>query len=131
MTDLSARNRRNKTKGSQYETDLVNFFRTKYLNTERLTKKGKDDEGDIVIKVKDLALILEAKNEKAMNLSGYMAEATSEAIRWEAARIHEPNPMSLVIGAAAVKRRSHSIAKTYIVMEADDLAALLLHLQTR
>ena len=131
MSDLSSRNKANKRKGAGFEIDIVQFLRDKFLHTERLTKTGRDDEGDAVVRVRDLAVILECKNEKAINLSGYMAEATTEARNWEAKRIHEPMPAAVVIGAAVVKRRNQPIHKSYVVMEADDFAALLLHLQVR
>ncbi len=131
MTDASSRAKANKRKGAAFEIDLEQFFREKFLNTTRLVRRGKDDEGDLLIRVHDLAVILEAKNEKAMNLAGYMAEATSEALRWEAKHVHEPTPADLVIGAAVVKRRMNPVSKSYVVMEADDFAALLLHLQKR
>ena len=131
MTDASSRAKANKRKGAAFEIDLEQFFREKFLHTTRLVRRGKDDEGDVLIRVHDLAVILEAKNEKAMNLSGYMAEATSEALRWEAKHVHEPRPAALVLGAAVVKRRMNPISKSYVVMEADDFAALLLHLQKR
>lgn len=131
MTDASSRARANKRKGAAFEIDLEQFFRDRYLHATRLVRRGKDDEGDLLIRVKDLALILEAKNEKSIDLAGYMREATEEAMRWEAKHVHEPTPAAVVIGAAAVKRRNNPISKTYIVMEADDLAALLQHLQTR
>lgn len=131
MADITARNKANKRKGADFEIDIVQYMRERFLHTERLTKAGKDDEGDAVIRVRDLAVVLECKNEKAIDLSGYMNEATLEARNWEAKRIHEPSPAALVIGAAIVKRRNQSIHKSYVVMEADDFAALLLHLQTR
>lgn len=131
MTSLSARNKANKAKGADFEISLVQFFREKFLNAERLVKTGREDEGDLVLRIKDFALVVEAKNEKAIDLSGYLREAQREALHYEAHRVHEPTQLSLVLGAAAVKRRNHGIEKTYIVMEADDVAALLLHLQTR
>lgn len=131
MTDASKRVRANKRKGAAFEIDLEGFFRGKYLNTTRLVRRGKDDEGDLLIRVHDLAVIVEAKNEKSIDLSGYMQEATSEALRWEAKHVHEPMPADLVIGAAVVKRRMNPVSKSYVVMEVDDFAALLLHLQAR
>jgi len=129
--DASSRAKSNKRKGAAFEIDLEQFFREKFLNTTRLVRRGKDDEGDLLIRVHDLAVIVEAKNEKSISLGTYMQEATSEALRWEAKHVHEPTPADLVIGVAAVKRRMNSTSKSYIVMEADDFAALLLHLQKR
>jgi hypothetical protein len=97
----------------------------------RIVRRGKDDEGDEVIRVHDLAVVIEAKNEKSIDLSGYMREATEEALRWEARHVHDPKPASLVIGAAAIKRRNHPISKSYIVIEAEDFAELLLFIQKR
>lgn len=131
MATASDKARASKRKGAQFEVDLETFFRSRYLNTNRLVRRGKDDEGDLLIRVKDLAVILEAKNEKSIDLAGYMREATEEAIRWEARHVHEPMPADLVVGAAVVKRRNSAISKSYIVMEADDFAELLLHLQKR
>lgn len=131
MTDASSKARASKRKGAQFEVDIESFFRGKYLNTNRLVRRGKDDEGDVLIRVHDLAVILEAKNEKAIDLAGYMREATEEALRWEAKHVHEPTPADLVVGAAVVKRRNNPVSKSYVVTEADDFAALLLHLQKR
>jgi hypothetical protein len=131
MSDASAKARANKRKGAAFEIDLETFFRGKFLNTTRLVRRGKDDEGDLLIRVHDLAVIVEAKNEKSISLGTYMQEATSEALRWEAKHIHEPMPADLVIGVAAVKRRMSSTSKSYVVMEAEDFAELLLHLQKR
>lgn len=129
--DASSKARAAKRKGAQFEVDLEGFLRERYLHATRLVRRGKDDEGDVLIRVHDLAVILEAKNEKAIDLAGYMKEATGEALRWESKHVHEPRPAALVIGAAAVKRRMQPVSKSYIVMEADDFAALLLHLQKR
>jgi hypothetical protein len=131
MSDASAKARANKRKGAAFEIDLETFFRGKFLNTTRLVRRGKDDEGDLLIRVHDLAVIVEAKNEKSISLGTYMQEATSEALRWEAKHIHEPMPADLVIGVAAVKRRMSSTSKSYVVMEAEDFAELLLFIQKR
>ena len=131
MSEASSRARAAKRKGAQFEVDLEAFFRDKFLHATRLVRRGKDDEGDILLRIHDLAVIVEAKNEKAIDLAGYMKEATDEAIRWEAKHVHEPRPADLVLGVAAVKRRMQPISKSYIVMEADDFAALLIHLQAR
>jgi len=131
MSELTVRSRANKRKGAQFEVDLENFFTRLLIKAVRLVKRGKDDEGDLMIRVGPIVFIVEAKNEKSINLSGYMDEATQEALRWAARHVHDPDAPGHVIGVAAVKRRNKGIHKTYIVMEADDYAALLLHLQGR
>ena len=129
--DASSKARAAKRKGAQFEVDLELYFRSVFLHATRLVRRGKDDEGDILLRVKDLAVIVEAKNEKSIDLAGYMKEATDEALRWEAKHVHEPMPADLVLGVAAVKRRMQPISKSYIVMEAEDFAQLLIHLQKR
>lgn len=125
MTDLTARSRANKRKGAQFEVDLENFFVGLLIKAVRLVKRGKDDEGDLMIRVGPVVFIVEAKNEKAINLAGYMDEATTEALRWEARHVHDPDAPEHVIGVAAVKRRNKGIHKTYIVVEADDFASIV------
>lgn len=131
MTDATARSRANKRKGATFEIDLESFFLAKLLKAVRLVRRGKNDQGDLLIQVHDLAVIVEAKNEKSIDLAGYMKEATEEALRWESAHVHDPEAPKLVVGVAAIKRRNSPLHKTYITMEADDFAAILLHLQGR
>lgn len=131
MTDASSRAKANKRKGAAFEIELEGFFAGLLLKVMRLVRRGKDDEGDLLIRVGSLAIIVEAKNEKSIDLSGYMAEATAEAMRWEQRHVHDVDAPKLVIGVAIVKRRMKSISKSYVVMEVDDFAALLLHLQKR
>lgn len=125
MTDLTARSRANKRKGAAFEIDLENFFNQALIRAIRLVKRGKDDEGDLMLRIGNIVFIIEAKNEKSINLAGYMDEATKEALNWEARHVHDPDAPEHVIGVAAVKRRNKGIHKTYIVMEADDFASIL------
>lgn len=125
MSDLTARSRANKRKGAAFEVDLENFFTSLMLKIIRLVKRGKDDEGDLMLRIGNIVFIIEAKNEKTINLAGYMDEATKEALNWEARHVHDPDAPEHVIGVAAVKRRNKGIHKTYIVMEADDFASIL------
>lgn len=129
MTDTSSRNKANKRKGAGFEIDLVQYLRDQGLDAERLTKTGRDDEGDAVIKVPDLAVVVEAKNEKTISLSRYVTEAHTEACNWVNHR--SPAVPALVLPVAVVKRRQNPISKSYVVMEADYFARLLIHLQQR
>jgi len=129
--DASSRAKANKRKGAAFEIDLEGFFARLLLKVIRLVRRGKDDEGDLLIRVGSLAIIVEAKNERTFDLSRYMAEATSEALRWEQRHVHDVDAPQLVVGVAIVKRRMKPVSKSYVVMEVDDFAALLLHLQAR
>jgi hypothetical protein len=125
MTDLTARSRANKRKGAQFEVGLENFFNQALIKATRLVKRGKDDEGDLMLRIGPTVIIVEAKNEKSINLSGYLDEATTEALNYESRHVHDPDAPETVIGVAAVKRRNKGIHKTYVVMEADDFASIL------
>ncbi|GAB2329212.1 hypothetical protein [Streptomyces variabilis] len=64
-TDAAARNRRNKRRGADWETELRDELRRAGLDVERLRLTGKDDEGDLVIRLGDgRFLVIEAKNAK-------------------------------------------------------------------
>lgn len=100
----------NKRKGTQYESDLVNYFRARGLDAERLRLSGSKDEGDLVLKLGGRPFVLEAKNAKAINLADFVHQAAIEAGHYASARkIPTPNY------AAIVKRRQHSIDKSYVI----------------
>ena len=62
MVSTGAANRR---RGSQYETDLVDYFRKRKWDTERMRLSGNLDEGDIVVRLdQDHRLVVEAKSGK-------------------------------------------------------------------
>ena len=129
MTDVTKRNKANKRKGADFETDVEAYFLGKGIPAMRMVKRGKDDQGDVLLRADRLAVVVECKNEKTINLSGYVTEATTEAMNWEAANVHAPDAPAKVIGVAAIKRRNHGVSKTYIVMEADEFAEILIHLR--
>jgi len=131
MTDASARARANKRKGASFEIDLEAFYRNLKVIVTRLVKRGKDDNGDLAVRAARIVFVVECKNEKRIDLAGAVAEAKTEALRYEALHVHDPDAPELVIPVAAIKAPRKNISQTYIVMEADDHAALCLHLQGR
>ena len=131
MSDMSARNKANKRKGAGFEIDLEGFYRLCKIIVTRLVKRGKDDIGDLAVKAGVVVFVVECKNEKRLDLAGAVAEAKAEALRYEALHVHDPDAPALVIPVAAIKAPRKNISQTYIVMEADDHAALCLHLQGR
>jgi hypothetical protein len=103
-------------KGSKFERDVVDYLRKAGFDVERLARKGKDDEGDVV--VKDGAVhVLELKAEKAIDLSGYLREAKVEAENYAK---HRNLPAASINKAAVIKRRNHGIAQAYVVMTLAD-----------
>lgn len=122
MTDVTRRNKRNKRIGADYEIDLTEWLRAKGYKAERLVKRGTKDEGDISIDLGDFTLVIEAKNEKAIDLAGYVSESQVEAGHYAAARGMDE---SAVFPVVAIKRRMKGIDKSYAVVELETLLRLI------
>lgn len=102
-------------KGPLWETKLLNYLREHGFDAERLRLTGKEDEGDLVVKDGSV-IIIEAKDEKKFDLSGYLREAEDEAGNYAKHRGLDPADM---VPIAIVKRRNHSVSKAYVVMTVD------------
>lgn len=105
----------NKVKGTKFESDLVELFRSLGHKAERLRLAGNEDEGDIVVIVAGKTYLLEAKNVKKMDLPTFWKEAEVEAKNYAKARKLKYEPPVYVI----VKRRSASIEKSWVVYPLD------------
>lgn len=109
-------------KGSQFEVAILNWFRGRGYDAERLTLSGKDDEGDLRVLARglpsDLAThyVIEAKAEKAIDLSGYVREARAEAGNY-ARRRGLDGATPLVI----IKKRNAPIEDAYVVQRLGDV----------
>ena len=103
----------NKTKGSQFETDVMKWLRKMGDNAERLTKAGAKDEGDIVTVIAGETYILELKNRKALSLPEFWAEAEVEALNYAKARGIGEVPLHYVV----VKRRNAGIDKAWVIQD--------------
>ncbi|MDA4120119.1 MAG: hypothetical protein OK436_05985 [Thaumarchaeota archaeon] len=102
----------NKAKGSAFEVAVCAWLRENgFPYAERRVQAGSQDRGDVA---GIPGLVLELKNHKTMDLSGWMDELRAEKSNARA-----------VTGAVVVKRRSHSVAKSYVVMELEDFAKLI------
>lgn len=101
-------------KGKKYERDVLAYARNRGTDIERLRDTGVHDEGDFAVRTGQLTFVLEAKAEKRMNLSGYLAEAERDAAVYSANRGGRPT-----IPAAVVKRPGYGIGRSYVVMELD------------
>lgn len=107
--------------GAAFEIAATNYLREKVGNAERSPRNGRDDQGDLWFLSGDLPVVIEAKNERRINLSAYVTEAKDEARNWHRARpgLGRPTPVALI------KRRNHSIGKSYVVMELDEFIELV------
>lgn len=103
----------NKTKGSQFETDVMKWLRKMGAVAERLTKAGAKDEGDIVTVIAGETYILELKNRQTLTLPVFWKEAQVEALNYAKARGLGEAPLSYVI----VKRRNASIDQAWVIQD--------------
>jgi len=103
----------NKTKGSQFETDVMKWLRKAGVIAERLTKAGAKDEGDIVTVIAGETYILELKNRATLSLPEFWREAQVEALNYAKARGLGEVPLSYVI----VKRRNASIDQAWVIQD--------------
>lgn len=103
----------NGRKGAGWELDFLKFFRKLGIWVERLTKAGKNDEGDIVAVISNRTYIFELKNVKKMDLPQFWREAQVEAANYAKARSLPEVPLHYVI----VKRRNASIDKAWVIQD--------------
>ena len=103
----------NKTKGSQFETDVMKWLRRAGVIAERLTKAGAKDEGDIVTVIAGETYILELKNRATLSLPEFWREAQVEALNYAKARGIGEVPLSYVV----VKRRNASIDQAWVIQD--------------
>ena len=103
----------NKTKGSQFETDVMKWLRKCGVIAERLTKAGAKDEGDIVTVIAGETYILELKNRATLSLPEFWREAQVEALNYSKARELGEVPLSYVV----VKRRNASIDQAWVIQD--------------
>jgi len=103
----------NKTKGSQFETDVMKWLRNAGVMAERLTKAGAKDEGDMVVIISGETYILELKNRQTLSLPEFWREAQVEALNYAKARGIGEVPLSYVV----VKRRNASIDQAWVIQD--------------
>jgi hypothetical protein len=111
-----------KRKGSQFETDVLRWFRGRLPKaiTERLARAGANDEGDLVLIVAGKPYVFELKATAKMDLPQFWREATVEAQNYAKARGLEDVPPSYVI----VKRRMAGIDQAWVVQTLEQWAKI-------
>src|SRR5690606_26506269 len=110
--EATKRARASRRKGASFETDLVKGLRAEGFDVERLTKTGKEDEGDAVLTDSWGKVVIEAKNEQKIDLPGYIREALLEADHYAK---HRGLDRQEVTGIAVVKARGKSWRESYVV----------------
>lgn len=112
-SEATRRARRSKAKGASWEVELLNGFRKEGFTVERLTKTGKDDEGDLVLTDEWGRVVIEAKAEAKIDLPAYIREAEREADNYVKHRGLDRQEATAV---AIVKARGKSWKEGYVVL---------------
>jgi hypothetical protein len=126
MSDVAARNKRNRRAGARWQSDLRDGLRAEGFDVERLVLTGKEDEGDLVIRDpqrkgrSSLYLVIEAKAGE-MKPSEFVREAATEA---EHFRAHRGLPAEHVSGVAVVKQRGKNWKDAYVLTTLRDYLGL-------
>ena len=108
---------RSKGIGSEWETRLLSYFRSRGWRAERLALAGANDEGDLFVGIDLADFVVEAKAEKKIDLASYVKEAELEAFNHAKARGRHTrdgavDPASWLV---IVKRRNQPVNKAYVV----------------
>ena len=112
-----------KARGSNFETDLRDYFRRIGYDIERLARTGARDEGDVVVRADffNCVGVIEAKapgQSGRIDLSGWTKEAQIEAKHYAEARGIK---REAVLPAVIIKARGKTIADSYLVLRLGDV----------
>jgi len=102
--------------GSSWEIDLMKGLREEGFDVERLRTTGARDEGDLVIR-DGHTIIVEAKNEKSIDLPRYLRELSEEVVNYTNSRGLDPEAVE---GVVLVKQRGKNWRKGYAVVSIED-----------
>ena len=104
---------KNKSKGTAFETLIVDYLKQFYPNCERRALQGALDKGDIT--GVDNRFVFECKSHNTLNFSGWINEAETERINAEAE-----------VGVVVAKRRGYGKAEDqYVVLTVKNFVKLL------
>ena len=119
---MASVNARARAAGKTWERDIRTHFRGEGFDIESLRLSGRFDEGDHAIRLNGAVVVVEAKNEKSINLSGYMAEAVSEADNFAKARGLDRGS---VFPVSVVKKRGTGTSGGYVDTSVDEFVKLI------
>lgn len=101
--------------GAMWEATLTKFFRHVLgLTTEHVRNTGRHDEGDHAVEddETDRIFLVEAKNAKSWDISGWVAQAEVEARNYARSRGVDP---ARLVPVVVIKRRNHGVREAYVV----------------
>lgn len=115
---------KNKRDGARFETELVAHLREAGHDAERMRLTGKEDEGDIAVRIDgNMRLVIEAKAGKNLRPRyWYEEEAVPECRNYSARRGLEQGS---AVPMLAMKSHGKNISKALVTMTLEDLLALI------
>jgi hypothetical protein len=122
VSDVAARNKRNKRAGAKWQADLRNGFRELGFDIEELKLAGKEDEGDLVIRfyagpaMAPTYAVIEAKA-GAMHPAEFVREAQVERLHFAK---HRGLSLDQVKGVAVIKARGRNWKDAYVLTTVRD-----------
>lgn len=118
---VAARNRRNKRKGAEWESELRDGLRGDGFDIESLRLSGAEDEGDMVIREGDgRYLVIEAKNAK-FEPGVFLGEAIAERENFAKHRGLDPADVEAIV---VVKRRGKNWRQAFVLTTVEDYFGL-------
>lgn len=121
MTDIAARNKRNRGAGKRWEAEVLKGGREAGFDTERTRDTGTNDEGDLVIRSGGKYVVIEAKN-AAFQPGPFVEEALIEAQHFAEHRGLDPAKVHPV---AFVKRRGAGFRKAFALTTVEEYLRLV------
>ncbi|WIM95753.1 hypothetical protein ACTOB_007883 [Actinoplanes oblitus] len=126
MTDIAARNKRNRRAGARWQTVVRDGLRESGFDIERLALTGAEDEGDHVVRVDPVVLparrfvVIEAKA-GVLHPAEFVRQASEEAAHFA---FHRGLSLAEVTGIAVVKRRGANWRDAYVLTTVRDYFGL-------
>ncbi|OKI45130.1 hypothetical protein [Micromonospora sp. CB01531] len=127
MSEVAKRNKANRRKGAQWQTDFREGMRGEGFDVETLALAGKEDEGDTVVKdpkgfFNPAIILVEQKNAAKFEPSTFVKEAEAE---WKNYAKHRGLDPATILPVAVVKRRGHGWRKAYVLTTVEHIFGLV------
>lgn len=120
--DVAARNRASRRAGYRWQADLREYLRGLGLDVEELKLAGKQDEGDICVRLGDgRRFIIEAKNAAELDVAGFIREALVESQNY----VDHRNLKVFVPGVAVAKARRKATSQAHVLMDLETFLKIL------
>lgn len=108
--------------GKAYETELMRYMRDQRFDVERLRLSGAEDEGDLVLKTggNTYTYVIEAKRTKALDLAGWVKEASIERLNYATHRNIPEESVRFPFFVVIHKAKGKGIGQSYVTTTLDE-----------